>query len=67
MVLAGALSMGMQDPHIYIIGYHLQNVRTALVHQVSWNLLTLQRHAFCLRWDQKAFQLVYFESPQTEI
>ena len=67
MIPASALSMGMQDPHIYIIVFHLQNVRTALINQIGWTLLTSQHHAFCLRWDQKGLRLIHLESLQTEI
>ena len=55
------------DPHIYITGYHLQNKRTPSIHQAGWTLLTSQHHAFCLRRDQKRFQLIHVESLQTEI
>ena len=67
MVIASVVSMGMQDLHIYIIGYHLQNVTTSLIHEVGWTLLTAQHYAFCLRWDQKGLQLIHLESLQTEI
>ena len=43
--------MAMHDPHTYLIGYHLQNVGTALIHEVRWTLLTSLQRAFCLRWD----------------
>ena len=67
MVPASALSMGMYDPHICIIGYHLQNDTTALIHQVDWAVLTLQHRTICLRCDQKGLQSIYLDSLQTEI
>lgn len=59
--------MAMHDPHTYLIGYHLQNVGTALIHEVGWTLLTSLQRAFCLRWDQKGLKLINLESLQTEI
>ena len=67
MVPASALSMGMYDPHIYIIGHHLQNDTTSLIHQVDWAVLTLQHRTFCLRCDQKGLQSIYSDSLQAEV
>ena len=47
-------------------GDYLHNVRSGLIHQVGWTLLTSKHRAFRLQWVQKNLQLIHLESLQTK-
>ena len=51
---------------VYMTGDYLHNVRSGLIHQVGWTLLTSKHRAFRLQWEQKILQLIHLESLQTK-